>query len=110
MTGYRVGWTRCSSQIAAAMTKIQEPIISCGVPFAQIGAITALEQCEEDMLFMKSAYQSRRDLAVSILSKRHRPPTYIPGGAFYLPIDIRSSGNLTAGILLHDNVNFLHAV
>lgn len=37
MTGFRVGWTRCSSSMAEALTKLQEPLVSSGVPFTQAG-------------------------------------------------------------------------
>jgi aspartate/methionine/tyrosine aminotransferase len=42
MTGYRVGWARCSPQMARCVSKLQEPVVSCGVPFAQAGAVAAL--------------------------------------------------------------------
>ncbi len=43
MTGFRVGWLRASEQIIEQAKKCQEAFVSCGVPFAQAGAIAALE-------------------------------------------------------------------
>lgn len=43
MTGFRVGWLRASEEIITQATKCQEAFVSCGVPFAQAGAIAALE-------------------------------------------------------------------
>jgi aspartate/methionine/tyrosine aminotransferase len=36
MTGFRVGWLRAHQDIIACASKLQEPFISCGVPFAQV--------------------------------------------------------------------------
>ncbi|KAJ1430399.1 aminotransferase class I and II [Ochromonadaceae sp. CCMP2298] len=92
MTGFRVGWTRTSPFVAAQMTKIQEPLVSCATAFSQTAAAAALngpQQCVGDML---SQYKKRRDLAMSILKARGRPSAYTPGGAFYLPVDVSTSG------------------
>ena len=36
MCGYRVGFLRAHAELAAAVTKLQEAFVSCGVPFAQV--------------------------------------------------------------------------
>ena len=36
MTGFRTGWLRGSRELVAVVTKLQEPFISCCVPFAQV--------------------------------------------------------------------------
>jgi len=91
MTGFRVGWTRCSPQLAAVMTKIQEPMVSCGTSFTQYASITALTECENESRGMVKEYHTRRDAALAVLKTRGRA-SFIPGGAFYLPLDISSSG------------------
>ena len=45
------------------------------------------------MIEMNRQYKRRRDVALQILSSRGRRSDYIPGGAFYLPVDISKSGN-----------------
>jgi aspartate/methionine/tyrosine aminotransferase len=92
MTGYRVGWARCSSMLVEQLSKMQEPIVSCGVPFAQEAAIAALMGPQDCVKEMTAAYKERRDAALSVLNCRGRPSSFIPGGAFYLPVDISSSG------------------
>ena len=42
MTGYRVGWARAAPHIITQLTKLQEPLLSCGVPFCHAGALEAL--------------------------------------------------------------------
>eukprot|EP01036_Dinobryon_divergens_P025069 gene25069-33582_t len=92
MTGYRVGWARCSSMLVEQLSKMQEPIVSCGVPFAQEAAIAALTGPQDCVKEMTAAYKERRDAALTVLHCRGRPSSFIPGGAFYLPVDISSSG------------------
>jgi aspartate/methionine/tyrosine aminotransferase len=41
---------------------------------------------------MRAEYRLRRDTALEILKRRGRESAYVPGGAFYLPVDISSSG------------------
>lgn len=95
MTGYRVGWARCSPALVEQLSKMQEPIVSCGVPFAQEAAIAALTGPQDCVKEMTAAYKERRDAALTALHSRGRPSSFIPGGAFYLPVDISSSGRST---------------
>lgn len=81
MTGFRVGWTRASTKLISLLIKLQEPMTSCGSPFAQYGAVAALKErrlnkkdnnnicCVTDMTV---AYKLRRDTALDILNKRNR--------------------------------------
>ena len=91
MTGYRVGFTRGSKEYVDLATKLQEPIVSCGVGFAQMAAIEALNGPQEEVKAMCAAYKSRRDAAIEVL-KEHNLYRYTPGGAFYLLVDISSTG------------------
>ena len=92
MTGFRIGWTRCSPELKDCITKIQEPIVSCSTAFAQVGAAAALKNSEYYMNSMVVEYKKRRDTALQILASRGRPSDFIPGGAFYLPLDISHTG------------------
>lgn len=92
MTGFRVGWTRASPIIIDAMTKLQEPIVSCGSPFCQIAAQAAIKGDQRGVGEMVQEYQKRRDKALEILTLRGHAGKYKPSGAFYLPLDISSSG------------------
>ena len=92
MTGFRIGWTRCSPELKDCITKIQEPLVSCSTAFAQIGAAAALKNSDYYMKSMAAEYKKRRDAALQILVKRGRPSDYTPGGAFYLPLDISHTG------------------
>ncbi len=89
MTGWRVGYAVASEQIIAAMTKIQEPIVSCANTVAQHAAIAALlgpQDCVHEML---SHYRHRRDVAVDT-AREHGLQVSYPHGAFYMLVDISS--------------------
>jgi aspartate aminotransferase/aminotransferase len=91
MTGYRVGFTRARVDYIELATKLQEPIVSCGVGFAQLAAVEGLNGPQESVRQMCAAYKSRRDAAVEVL-KANNLYRYSPGGAFYLLVDISSTG------------------
>ena len=90
MTGFRVGFLRAPKEIAALVTKLQEPIVSCGAAISQYGALAAITGPQECVFGMRDAYRRRRDLAVDALKARNAH-TYTPRGAFYLMIDISAS-------------------
>lgn len=83
MTGFRVGWLRASERIIDVGIKLQEPFVSCGVAFAQRGAVAALRGPSEATDTMRKAYRARRDIALNILRK-HGLADYTPEGAFYI--------------------------
>ena len=91
MTGFRVGFTRARADYIALASKLQEPLVSCGVGFAQMAAIEALEGPQECVREMVGAYEARRDVALEVL-REYDLYRYTPGGAFYLLVDISASG------------------
>jgi aspartate/methionine/tyrosine aminotransferase len=87
MTGWRVGFVVASEAIVAAMTKIQEPMVSCVNTVAQHAAIAALlgpQDCVQQML---GHYRRRRDVAVALSEELGLSVSY-PHGAFYMLVDI----------------------
>lgn len=91
MTGFRVGFTRARPDYVEMASKLQEPLVSCGVAFAQMAAVEALEGPQDCVQEMRGAYQRRRDLALRVL-RDHGLYRYTPGGAFYLLVDISDAG------------------
>ncbi len=91
MTGYRVGFTRASTNYIELATKLQEPFVSCGSGFSQCAAAEALDGPQDCVLEMRNTYRARRDLALEIL-REYDLYHYTPGGAFYLLVDITSTG------------------
>ncbi len=88
MTGWRIGYTASSKEIAKAISTIQGHLVSHPSTVSQRAAYGALTQCEDDMINMVNIYRSRRDKAVELLSKIDKVSYINPEGAFYLFIDI----------------------
>jgi aspartate aminotransferase len=91
MTGYRVGFTRACREYVELASKLQEPLVSCGVGFSQMAAADALNGPQQCVIDMKNAYRQRRDAALEVL-REYDMYRYTPGGAFYLLVDISASG------------------
>lgn len=91
MTGYRIGFSRASVAYTEIAAKMQEPFVSCGTPFSQLGALAALEGPQDCVAEMAAAYKRRRDIALGVLRDRglYR---YTPGGAFYVLVDVSATG------------------
>jgi len=104
MTGWRVGYAVASPEIVAAMTKIQEPVVSCVNTVAQHAAIAALNGPQDCVTEMLGHYRRRRDLAVYQAGRLGLQVSY-PHGAFYLLVDVSAhqGGSLAFSQDLLDN-------
>ncbi len=91
MTGWRVGFVVAHPDVAAAITKVQEPIVSCVNTVAQHAAISALLGPQDCVEAMRREYRFRRDLAVDLAQQAGLQVSF-PHGAFYLLVDISVSG------------------
>lgn len=91
MTGFRVGFTRARAEYVELATKLQEPFVSCGSGFSQLASVEALDGPQACVQEMRAAYKRRRDVALEVL-REHGLYRYTPGGAFYLLVDISSTG------------------
>ena len=91
MTGWRVGYIVSNELISGALVKQQELYVSCAPSISQIAAEAALGVDHQHINKMVEHYRRRRDIAMDIL-KKHRLHSYTPQGAFYVLIDISSTG------------------
>lgn len=82
MTGWRIGYCAGPKEIMQALVRIHQYTIMCAPTTAQTAAVTALRDCEEDIMEMREEYNRRRQLIVSGLN-RIGLPTFEPKGAFY---------------------------
>ncbi len=89
MTGWRLGYTIASTGVIKQMAKIQGHTATSPVTFAQIAAITALNECEDDVKSMVSEFGRRRGKIISMLNQKGIKFT-APSGAFYFFIDLDS--------------------
>jgi aspartate aminotransferase len=91
MTGWRVGYCVAPPEVAATLTRLQEPIVSCVNAPAQMGALAAITGPQRVVTEMRDAYRDRRDAAVALL-REGGVGVLEPAGAFYLWVDITRSG------------------
>ncbi|MEC9476454.1 MAG: pyridoxal phosphate-dependent aminotransferase [Planctomycetota bacterium] len=105
MTGWRIGWTVCNPQLASAISRLQSQNSSNACTVSQACVAPALDQYDHpDLKEMYSTFRQRRDLMVEGLSKIPGVHFSIPGGAFYIFIDV--SERLGAGGVAEDADGF----
>jgi aspartate aminotransferase len=81
MTGWRIGWTACSKELAAAMGKLQSQSTSNPTSFAQAGAIAALDGgVNQEML---AEFEKRGKVIRELLNDVPGFECARPEGAFY---------------------------
>jgi aminotransferase len=81
MTGFRVGYTIAPPDISEAMLKIHQYCMLCAPVTAQIGALEALRNCDEELENVRAEYMRRRNFFVKRL--RRVLEVNMPEGAFY---------------------------
>ena len=90
MTGMRVGYVIAPEEILDAMVKIHQYSMLCAPVTAQIGALEALKNGEEELERMRSEYMRRRNFFVRRL--RELFDVVMPDGAFYAFPNVSSTG------------------
>lgn len=92
MTGWRVGYTAGPQPVVAAMTKMQENVISCVTTVSQIAALEAITGSQENRKIMVTEYKERRDLVIKLINGMDKVSCIEPKGAFYAFINIKNTG------------------
>ncbi len=87
MTGWRVGYTGSSPEIAKLMGSIQSHATSNPNSIAQKAAIEALNGPQETVETMKEEFDKRRRYMFDHISKMPYVSTLEPKGAFYIFVD-----------------------
>ncbi|MFP3290177.1 MAG: pyridoxal phosphate-dependent aminotransferase [Nitrososphaeria archaeon] len=87
MTGWRLGYIIASPEIIKQMAKLQGHTATSPTTFAQVAAVTALKECEEDVRSMVNEFAERRKIIIEMLDKKGLK--YVrPEGAFYFFVDL----------------------
>jgi aspartate aminotransferase len=84
MTGWRVGWSISSTEVAKGIGKFQSQVTSNVANVAQHAAIEALTGPQDAVAEMRAAFDRRRQLAVRELSAIAGVEVVEPEGAFYV--------------------------
>ena len=91
MTGFRIGYACAPAPLIEAMMKIHQYAILCASTLSQEAAVEALTGAEVTTGEARESYRIRRDFLKRKMEEAGLQPTQ-PAGAFYLFVDIRSTG------------------
>lgn len=84
MTGWRIGYAGGASWLIKAISKLQSQSTSNPCSIAQAAAVAALNGDQSFLKERAAAFQSRRDLVVSMLNQADGITCPRPEGAFYV--------------------------
>jgi aminotransferase len=91
MTGWRIGYACGPQEVIEAMNRIHQYTIMCAPVTAQLAALEALQNGEQDVRHMVAEYDRRRRLIVDGFNHIGLP-TFEPRGAFYAFPKIEATG------------------
>ncbi|MBW6463782.1 MAG: pyridoxal phosphate-dependent aminotransferase [Firmicutes bacterium] len=107
MTGWRIGYTASTPELALIMSNIQSHAASNPNSIAQMAACAALEQSQECVKEMWKAFEARRNYMVQRFNNMSSLSYLMPEGAFYLFVDISKTFKLRyEGVLIENDGNF----
>ena len=91
MTGWRLGIAAAPRELTSQMLKLHQYAIMSSPTVSQFAAITALRECDDDIVKMRDEYDMRRRYLVDAFNKLGLD-CFTPQGAFYVFPCIRSTG------------------
>lgn len=104
MTGWRIGYSASSAEVAKMITKMQSHQTSNPNTIAQYAAVEALTGDQSAIETMRVAFQSRRDMMADLLDNIPHIQYIKPEGAFYIMVDVSSFYNESNQI--HGSLDF----
>jgi aspartate aminotransferase len=108
MTGWRIGFAGGPAWLIKAMAKLQSQSTSNPCSISQSAATAALNGPQDFLIERNAAFQSRRDLVLSMLNQIDGITCPRPEGAFYVYPDVSGLiGKQTPGGLVIENDEML---
>lgn len=106
MTGWRIGFSISTPEIASAIANFQDQVTSNATTFAQAGAAAALDSPAETVAGMQTMFAERRELGLKLLGDIPGLKTAPPKGAFYFFTDVSEylNGQISNDIDLADHL------
>lgn len=98
MTGWRLGYAAAPVEMIQGMVRVHQYINTCASSFVQEAGITALREAEDDVKIMVNEYNRRRDYAVEQINSMDGVSCKLPGGAFYIFVNIKELGKSSAEV------------
>jgi len=87
MTGWRLGYYAAPEELVGQSGKIHGHSVTCAVNFVQHAGVEALENTDDAVEEMRSAFEDRRDMLVDLFAEYGKDvPT--PDGAFYIMLPV----------------------
>ena len=90
MTGWRIGYTASSLDIAKIMANVQSHATSNPNSIAQKASVAALVGSKDDIAIMNEEYQKRRNFMVEKINTISGLSCKKPSGAFYVMMNVSS--------------------
>jgi len=91
MTGWRLGFAAAPAPIIKQILKIHQYAVMCSPTVSQYAAVTALNECEDEVRAMIDEYDARRRFLVKEFNDLGLP-CFTPEGAFYVFPSVKSTG------------------
>ncbi|MEI6101352.1 MAG: pyridoxal phosphate-dependent aminotransferase, partial [Eubacteriales bacterium] len=88
MTGWRMGYTACSKELAKIMDSYQSHATSNASSITQYASVVALNGPQDDLVAMVREFGLRRDMMVELIGCMKNVCCIKPEGAFYVMLDI----------------------
>lgn len=89
MTGWRIGYSACSEEIAKLISAIQSHVTSNINSISQYAAIEALNGPQDSIKSMIIEFENRRNYMIDRISKINGITFIKPNGAFYIMVCIK---------------------
>ncbi len=106
MTGWRIGYTGSTKEIAKVMSNIQSHQTSNPSSISQAAAVEAISGPQDTVHAMAEVFQKRRDLLYGRISQMPYFSVIKPEGAFYQLVDCNELRGLTyKGRMINDAVD-----
>ncbi len=107
MTGWRIGYTASSAEIAKIMGSYQSHATSNPCSIAQFAGIAALTGPREEIVAMREEFDARRKMMVELIQKIDGLSCLTPMGAFYVMLNISNiKGRKLNGEEIKGSVDF----
>lgn len=111
MTGWRVGYSACSEEIAKLMGNIQSHVTSNINSISQYSAIEALEGPQDSIKFMIVEFERRRNYMIDRIEKVNGLSFIKAKGAFYIMVDVSNFyGKSIKGNIIENSLDFSKSI
>ena len=102
MSGWRIGWTFTSEQLAEKMAKFSLGSFFSLVQFVQDGAVRALERDGSEIAAMRDAYRERRDYTMHRIDRIPSLSAHRPKAGMFVMVDTHRDSEVYARRLLDE--------